>query len=97
MSASDKENRLFLARRNSPLILGVGKGEMFCASDIPAMLKYTKTFVPLEEGDIAVLSRAGYKVYTLAGEEAQRKQITVDWDVEMAQKGGIPHSSCSRR
>jgi glucosamine--fructose-6-phosphate aminotransferase (isomerizing) len=91
MSAADKENRLFLARRNSPLILGIGKGEMFCASDIPAMLKYTKTFVPLEEGDIAVLSRAGYKVYSSAGEEAQRKQITVDWDVEMAQKGGYPH------
>ena len=91
MSASDKENRLFLARRNSPLILGVGRGEMFCASDIPAMLRYTKTFVPLEEGDVAVLSRAGYKVYTSDGREASRKQITVDWDVEMAQKGGYPH------
>ncbi|MDD5340654.1 MAG: class II glutamine amidotransferase, partial [Candidatus ainarchaeum sp.] len=90
MSASDKENRLFLARRNSPLIIGVGKGEMFCASDIPAMLKYTKTFVPLEEGDIAVLSRSGYKGYA-DGAEAQRKQITVDWGVEMAQKGGYPH------
>ncbi len=91
LSAADKENRLFLARRNSPLILGIGKGEMFCASDIPAMLKYTKTFVPLEEGDVAVLSRSGYKIYSLDGAEVQRKQITVDWDVEMAQKGGYPH------
>ncbi len=91
LSASDKEGRLFLARKNSPLIIGVGKGEMFCASDIPAMLQYTRTFVPLEEGDLAVLSRSGYKVYSLQGAEVQRKQITVDWDVEMAQKGGYPH------
>jgi len=91
MSAQDTEERLFLARRNSPLIIGVGKGEMFCASDIPAMLKHTKTFVRLEEGDIAILSRHGYKVYSSDGSEASRKQITVDWDVEMAQKGGYPH------
>jgi len=91
LSAADKEGRLFVARKNSPLVIGVGKGEMFCASDIPAMLKYTKTFVPLEEGDVAVLTRGGYKVYSLDGSEATRKQITVDWDVEMAQKGGYPH------
>ncbi len=91
MSAGDTEERLFLARKNSPLVIGVGKGEMFCASDIPAMLAYTKTFVALEEGDMAVLSRHGYKVYSADGSEASRKQITVDWGVEMAQKGGYPH------
>jgi glucosamine--fructose-6-phosphate aminotransferase (isomerizing) len=90
MDAMDKEERIFIARRNSPLIIGVGKGEMFCASDIPAMLRYTRTFVPLEDGDVAVISRHGYKVYS-EGKEAERKQITVDWDIEMAQKGGFPH------
>ncbi|MBU0591489.1 glutamine--fructose-6-phosphate transaminase (isomerizing) [Candidatus Micrarchaeota archaeon] len=89
--ADDKDEQIFVARRNSPLVLGIGKGEMFCASDIPAMLKYTKTFVPLEDGDIAVLSANGYKVYTLDGSETKRKQITVDWNVEMAQKGGYPY------
>jgi glutamine---fructose-6-phosphate transaminase (isomerizing) len=91
MAGDDKEERLFLARRNSPLVIGVGKGEMLCASDIPAMLKYTKTFVPLQEGDFAMLTRHGYKVYAPDGSEAVRKQVTVDWDVEMAQKGGYPH------
>ena len=84
-------NGLFLARKNSPLIIGVGQGEMFCASDISAMLKHTKTFVPLEEGDIAILTKTGYKVYSSQGEEVQRKQITVDWDENIAQKGGYPH------
>ncbi|MCI0503462.1 glutamine--fructose-6-phosphate transaminase (isomerizing) [Candidatus Micrarchaeota archaeon] len=91
MSAADKEERLFIARRNSPLIIGAGKGEMLCASDIPAMLKYTRTFVPLQEGDMAILARNGYKIYSADGAEAERKQITVDWDMEMAKKGGYPH------
>lgn len=91
LSTEDTEERLLLARRNSPLIIGIGKGEMFCASDIPAMLPYTKTFVPLQEGDVAILTRHGYKVYDSKGSETSRKQITVDWDIELAQKGGYPH------
>jgi len=88
---ADGSEQLFTARRNSPLVLGVGRGEMFAASDIPAMLAYTKTFVPLEEGDVAVLSRMGYKVYGTDGSEVSRKPITVDWSLEMAEKGGYPH------
>ncbi len=90
LSADDKEERLFLARKNSPLIIGVGQGEMLCASDIPAMLKYTKTFVPLEEGDVAILTKNGYKVFA-EGAPVERKQITVDWDMDVAQKGGYPY------
>ncbi len=91
MSSEDTEERLLLARKNSPLVIGVGKGEMLCASDIPAMLRHTRTFVPLQEGDFAVITRHGYKVYSQDGQEAKRSQITVDWDVESAQKGGYPH------
>ncbi|MFH2101451.1 MAG: glutamine--fructose-6-phosphate transaminase (isomerizing) [Candidatus Micrarchaeota archaeon] len=91
MLSKDKEERLFAARRHSPLILGIGKGEMFCASDIPAMLKYTKTFVPLEDGDVAVLSENGYRIYDSDSNHVEREPITVDWDVKMAQKGGYPH------
>ncbi|MFZ5501662.1 MAG: glutamine--fructose-6-phosphate transaminase (isomerizing), partial [Candidatus Micrarchaeota archaeon] len=91
VSAADGEEKLFVARKNSPLVIGVGKGEMLCASDIPAMLRYTRTFVPLQEGDAAVLTRSGYKVYSLEGTEVERKQITVDWDDDVAQKGGYPH------
>ncbi len=90
-TVADGAETLYCARRNSPLVLGVGKGEMFAASDIPAMLAYTKTFVPLEEGDIAVLSRNGYKVYDANGKEAVRKSITVEWSLDMAEKGGYPH------
>ncbi len=88
---ADGAETLYCARRNSPLVLGIGEGEMFAASDIPAMLAYTKTFVPLEEGDIAALSKNGYKVYDVSGKEATRKSITVDWDLDMAEKGGYPH------
>ncbi|MBD3210848.1 glutamine--fructose-6-phosphate transaminase (isomerizing) [Candidatus Micrarchaeota archaeon] len=91
LSTEDTGERLLLARKNSPLIIGVGRGEMFCASDIPAMLPYTKTFVPLEEGDVAVLTRHGYKIFSPDGSEVERRQITVDWDAELAQKGGYPH------
>lgn len=90
MNSKDKDE-LFIARKNSPLIIGVGKNEMLCASDIPAMLKYTKNFVPLEEGDIAVLTRTGYKVYSVDGSELTRKQITVNWNLDIAQKSGYAH------
>ncbi len=90
MFADDKEH-IYIARKGSPLIIGVGKGEMFCASDIPAMLNYTKTFIPLEDGDVATISKNGYKISDIEGKAVERKSITVDWDLEMAEKGGYPH------
>ncbi len=85
-------DRLFIARKGSPLILGIGSGEMFCASDIPAMLKHTKTFVPLEDYDYGFIARHGYEILNIkTGSRANRKPITVDWDVTMAEKGGYPH------
>ncbi len=90
MFADDREH-LYIARKGSPLIIGIGKGEMFCASDIPAMLNYTKMFVPLEDGDVATLAKSGYKISDIEGRPVERKSITVDWDMEMAEKGGYPH------
>jgi glucosamine--fructose-6-phosphate aminotransferase (isomerizing) len=90
MFADDREH-IYIARKGSPLIVGVGKGEMFCASDIPAMLNYTKMFVPLEDGDVATLAKNGYKISDIEGRPVERKSITVDWDMEMAEKGGYPH------
>ena len=90
MFKDDKEH-LYIARKGSPLIIGVGKGEMFCASDIPAMLNYTKTFVPLEDGDVATISKNGYKISDIDGKPVERKSITVDWNMEMAEKGGYNH------
>ncbi len=88
---ADEREHVYLAKNGSPLIIGVGKGEMFCASDIPAMLNYTKTFVPLEDGDVATLTKNGYKVSDGEGNPVERKSITVDWNMEMAEKGGYPH------
>lgn len=85
------EEAVFVARKNSPLALGIGDGEMLCASDIPAMLKYTNTFVILEEGDKAILTRHGYKIYDTKNKEAVRRPISVDWDVKMAERGGYRH------
>jgi len=89
--AKDRD-KVYVARKGSPLILGVGQGEMFCASDIPAMLKHTKTFVPLEDGDFGFIAKHGYEIFDVSsGEKIARKQITVDWNLEMAEKGGYPH------
>jgi len=89
--AKDKE-KVYVARKGSPLILGIGQGEMFCASDIPAMLKHTKMFVPLEDGDYGFIAKHGYELFDItSGEKLERKQITVDWNLEMAEKGGYPH------
>ncbi|MDO8553406.1 MAG: glutamine--fructose-6-phosphate transaminase (isomerizing) [Candidatus Micrarchaeota archaeon] len=89
MAGNKKE--LYLARKNSPLVIGIGKGEMFCASDIPALLPYTSKFVQLEEGDLAVLSETGYNVLDHNRKPTTRKEFSVNWNIEMAQKGGYEH------
>lgn len=85
------EEKIYVARKNSPLILGLGDGEMFCASDIPAMLSHTKLFVPLDENDIAVLSAGSFKVYDHFGNEVKRSVIELNWTPEMAEKSGYDH------
>lgn len=82
---------LFVARKNSPLVIGIGKEEMLCASDVPALLAHTKTFIPLEEGDVGVLMAEGHRLFTLQGEAISRPPIEVNWGVEMAQKGGYAY------
>lgn len=85
------ENSIFVSRKNSPLIIGIGKDEMFCASDIPAMLKYTNTFIPLEEGDRGIITKDSYNIYDEDGREISRKPIRIDWDIAMAERGGYRH------
>lgn len=87
-----KEGRLFLARRHAPLIIGKGKkDEMFFASDIPALLGYTRDFILLNEGDIAQLDGKGAIIWGADGKEVQREQLHVDWTPQMAQKEGHAH------
>ena len=87
----DRPDTIFAVKRESPLIVGWGKGENFVASDIPALLKYTRRYSVLEEGDMAVCTAEGIRFYNEFAEPVQRPVLTADWDMEAAEKGGYPH------
>ena len=87
----DFPDTLFAVKRESPLIVGWGEGENFVASDIPALLKYTRRYSVLEEGDLAVVTREGIRFYNEFAEPVEREVLTADWDMEAAEKGGYPH------
>lgn len=87
-----KESRLFLARRHAPLIIGKGKkDEMFFASDIPALLGYTRDFILLNEGDMAQIDARGAVIWGADGKKVERPPLHVDWTPQMAQKEGHAH------
>ncbi|GAA5514364.1 Glutamine--fructose-6-phosphate aminotransferase [isomerizing] [Deinococcus carri] len=77
------------ARTVSPLVMGVGEGEMFLASDVPALLPYTRKMVFLHDGDMAVLNDDGYRLTDLAGNPVERPVDLIEWDAEAAEKGGF--------
>ncbi len=90
--SSREPQRLVCARNESPLVLGVGKGDVFVGSDITSFMKYTKRAVPLEDGEYAVLDSEGFVVKELAtGRAVDKKIIEVDWSDEAAEKEGYPH------
>ena len=79
------------ARANIPLIVGLGEQENFFASDITALLRHTRRMVTLHDGEMAVITADAVYITTVDGQRIQRDPITVDWDAEMAEKGGYPH------
>ena len=87
----DFTDTIFAVKKESPLIVGWGEGENFVASDIPALLKYTRDYSVLEEGDLAVVTAQGIRFYNAFGEPVERQRLTADWDQEAAEKGGYPH------
>ena len=87
----DFPDTVFAVKRESPLIVGWGGGENFVASDIPALLKYTRRYSVLEEGDLAVVTRECIRFYNEFAEPVEREILTADWDMEAAEKGGYPH------
>ena len=87
----DRPDTIFAVKRESPLIVGWGESENFVASDIPALLKYTRRYSVLEEGDMAVCTAEGICFYNEFAEPVQRPVLTADWDMEAAEKGGYPH------
>ena len=87
----DFPDTLFAVKRESPLIVGWGVEEIFIASDIPALLKYTRRYSVLEEGDMAVVNADGIRFYNEFAEPVEREVLTANWDQEAAEKGGYPH------
>jgi len=86
------EDKLIAARRGSPLVIGVGDGEYFVASDIPAFLEFTKKVIFMYDWDFAVITKNGVKFYNLREDkEVERSIDVIDWDAEQAKKGEFKH------
>ena len=88
---TDYPDQLIAARKESPLIVGLGKGENFIASDIPAILNYTKDAYILGDRELALVKADSVKLYDIEGNEIEREVYTYKWDVEAAQKNGYDH------
>ncbi|MFO7291143.1 MAG: glutamine--fructose-6-phosphate transaminase (isomerizing), partial [Bacillota bacterium] len=84
-------DKLVAVRLASPLIVGVGDGENFIASDIPAILEHTRDFYVLEDGEMAVITRDDVRLMKTDGEPVERETLRVDWDIVTAEKGGYDH------
>jgi len=84
-------DRLVAVRYASPLIIGIGKGENFIGSDIPAILEHTRDVYILEDGEMAVLTKEGVEVMTIDGQRVAKSVFHVDWDLMTAEKAGYEH------
>ena len=85
------ETCLIGARNEAPLVIGLGEEEYFIASDIPPILPYTRSFIFMDDGEVAFLSTQGVKVYDAKGEEVSKEPRYVDWNPLMAEKSGYKH------
>ena len=91
MLCADCPDRIIAARKDAPLLLGYGDGENFIASDVTALVKYTRDVVYMEDGEVAVLTRDGIEVYDALEQKVEKKHFTIDWEVSAAEKGGYQH------
>lgn len=87
----EEPDKLIAVRKDSPLVIGYGSGENFIASDVPAILEYTKSVYFLHDNEIAVITRDKVELFDEYGKGLHRTPDTVDWDASQAEKGGYPH------
>jgi glucosamine--fructose-6-phosphate aminotransferase (isomerizing) len=87
----DEPDTIVGARLNAPLIVGLGETENYLASDIPAVLPYTRQIVRLGEGELALLKGAEVTLWDQIGQRVPTAPVEIDWDVTAAEKGGYPH------
>src|SRR4030043_1029611 len=85
------ERSLIAAKKESPLVVGIGEDEYFIASDVPAILPYTRNFIFMEDGEVALLSAQGVKVFDAKGNQVSKEPKRVNWNPLMAEKGGYKH------
>lgn len=89
--AADKPDEFVAVRKDSPLLVGIGDGESFVASDIPALLDYTKSYYLLEDNEIVRLNRDGISIVAPDGSPVEKEAYTVTWDISAAEKGGYDY------
>jgi len=87
----DEPHVLVGARLFSPLIVGLGRGESYLASDIPAMMRHTRSALVVDDGEVVTLTPQGVAIHTLEGEAMRREPFHISWDLQSAEKGGYPH------
>jgi glutamine---fructose-6-phosphate transaminase (isomerizing) len=88
---SNDPNRIICTKDASPMVLGLGQGQNFVASDVPALLEHTRDFVYMEEGDLAVITAQSVDIYNRQGNKVNRPTRRIDWTPMMAEKGGHKH------
>ncbi len=89
--SKDEKDRFIAVRKDSPLVVGLGKGENFIASDIPALLPYTRDIIILENGDIAEIGKDKVNLFDLSLNPVKRDVQKITWSVDDAKKGGFKH------
>ena len=88
---ADHPDRIVVARNGSPVLLGVGEREMFVASDVAALVGYTRQVVYLDDGELATITTGGYRTFTLDDRSTAKRPATIDWDVVGAEIGDHAH------
>ena len=88
---ADEPDRIIAARKDSPLILGLGDGCQFLASDVTAIIKHTREVIYMEDGELAVLTREGVQCYNHLLQPVEKEITHVDWEIDAAEKGGYEH------